>query len=183
MPNILRAAFDFLASPNHIAKFPASVIVAHVSTFLWIAILLGSIVVNKLSTRCKDGKENGEKAANWLTIVLAYPLLVYLLISIVCRYFHSIGSQRKFDANRTKLAICTPGLCRAQKKRIAKSNMVIDLIVCTFESALIIGRFTLWNHCTDDNRCIIACEMQIWIPSLSFFIFAGMGFFLKSNLV
>jgi hypothetical protein len=185
MPCFLRAAFDFLASPNHIAKYPVSVILAHISSFLWIAILIGSIMVNKSSTRCKDEKDNGEKAAYMLAVSLALPLLVYLFISIVCRYFRSIGSIRQSDANRAKLAICTPGLCRAQKKRIAKSNMVIDLIVCFFESAVIIARFSsLWNHCTDDNRCIIPCELQIWItPCLSFFIFAAMAVFLKSTLV
>jgi hypothetical protein len=159
MPNFLRAVFDFLASPNHIAKYPVLVLLAQVSTFLWIAILLGSIKVNKSSTRCKDEKDNGERAAFLLTLALGFPLLVYLVVSIICRYFRSIGNQTQFDANRAKLAICTPGLCRAQKKRIAKSNMVIDLIVGIFESGLIIGRFTFWNHCTDDNRCIIPCEI------------------------
>lgn len=174
---------EYLASPNHIPRYPTCILLANTCTFFWIVLLACMISLNKLSARCTEP----ERVQNELVMlknitIIAYVLVCfYLILSSSCRYFLKIRYQDKSDANRAKLAMCTPGLCMAQKRRILKTNFGIDMVVLIFETSIIILQFTLFHECSLDNECIIPCTLQAWIPALPFFIFTVLDVLLKTS--
>jgi hypothetical protein len=176
---------EYMASPNHIPQSPAAVPMMYILTIFWILLLGSSIAVNKIIPRCSENAPEpiGHSLLFFISMFAFIFVALYLVISSACRYFLRIRYQSTYDANRTKLAMCTPGLCSAQKQRISKTNLGIDAITFVCESMTLVMQFTFFLECSPESDCIVPCVLQPWIPSLPFFVFAVQGIMLKTCLV
>uniref|UniRef100_A0A7S4PFZ5 Heterokaryon incompatibility domain-containing protein n=1 Tax=Guillardia theta TaxID=55529 RepID=A0A7S4PFZ5_GUITH len=137
-------------------------------------------------------------------VVVLAPLIFCLLLfgvevlfwmySLARRMFTRMFVQSQLDANRNLLALCTPQLCMAQKKRIRELNTLTDLGILLWLLVVVGIYFEIQNSQAATNcqyrqdygsgydgvtSCVI-CSLQPLIGAYACFLGVSVGIILKT---
>jgi hypothetical protein len=116
-----------------------------------IALAIYSILLSMSTGQCFQDILEGSDAALLAPVILGWIMLLskllYCFLVACYRFFCRICRETIGEANRTKLALCTEGLCQAQKERIRKTNFALDLILLCWITSMYIFRFASAPDC------------------------------------
>ena len=129
----LKSTVRFLTNPNNLLKLAKFVEYARAYAVVEAIVVVYSIGLSIKTQKCFQDLVNGSDFPLLIPVFFGWMLfaakLLYFFPIIVHRFFFRVQRETTKSANRAKLAMCTRGLLKAQKRRIRKTNFCIDIIV------------------------------------------------------
>ena len=136
VPSALKTAINTLSSPGRLIKFSSFDTIANLLIAFEIFLAIYGLI---LSWKMQKGIPDLIEDKQHSLVFPVYVSWIVVLIKLTCafcvvlfRFVKQILDEDIKDRNKTKLALCTEGLCRAQKLRIMRTNFSADILVIVF---------------------------------------------------
>jgi hypothetical protein len=159
----LQMLVDVFASPNHLLRLPYFGMISTSLTSVQVLLAVYSILLVEIHQRCfadlvaeKEYDLLWPIIVSWLLVLFQF---TYAGLMVCCRCYKQMQSNDLVSENRTRLGLCTEGLCKAQKLRIHKTNVMVDFLTLFWVLGLTIlmfmtipsTRFELGNNPPDKS--------------------------------
>jgi hypothetical protein len=119
----------FLISPHEVLKMKNFVVFSCALIVIEDILLIYTISLSAVRGRCFKEEDLLLQCPYFFLAVLVCFQWIYYVLHVISAIFHRFKGQTMANQNRTKLALCTRGLSEAQKRRVHKTNFVMDIVM------------------------------------------------------